>query len=69
MTCQACGCKEEIMIHGHYQCAACGRMNYECCQGETEVAEEKNIELPKICNECWNYEDDHKPYCKRLLDA
>ena len=43
MTCQACGCKEEIMIHGHYQCAACGRMNYECCQGETEVAKEKNI--------------------------
>ena len=36
MTCMICGCKEEIMVHGHYQCAACGRMSYECCQGEQE---------------------------------
>ena len=33
--CSACGCGEEIMIHGHYQCSNCGKlMDGDCCQGE-----------------------------------
>ena len=35
MKCVACGCEEEIMIQGKYQCMKCGRiMDGDCCQGE-----------------------------------
>ena len=35
MDCVVCGCSEEVEIHGHYQCAKCGRMlDGDCCQGE-----------------------------------
>jgi hypothetical protein len=40
----ACGCEEEIMIHGHYQCANCGKIqDGDCCQGETGVKERDRV--------------------------
>ena len=35
MKCQ-CGSEEELWVHGHVQCAKCGRINDgDCCQGES----------------------------------
>tara|TARA_Y100000310_G_scaffold276121_1_gene293067 strand:- start:37 stop:183 length:147 start_codon:yes stop_codon:yes gene_type:complete len=31
-----------VFCHGHYHCAKCGLVNYECCTGERE---EDNEEL------------------------
>ena len=50
IKCISCGCKEEIMIHGHYQCEKCGNiMDGDCCQGEQAQKEneeriDKNFE-------------------------
>ena len=46
MKCIACGCEEEIMIQGKYQCMNCGRiMDGDCCQGEqVQIDKEKRID-------------------------
>ncbi len=43
--CLICGNNEEIMMHGHYMCAQCGKIkDGDCCQGETEDAGTPNPE-------------------------
>ena len=45
MKCIACGCDEEIMIQGKYQCMKCGRiMDGDCCQGKQVQKENKENE-------------------------
>ena len=52
MKCVICGCKEEIMVHGHYQCSKCGRMlDGDCCQGEqvdTKHTDDKTKDDPDV---------------------
>lgn len=35
--CPRCGQSGKIEVHGHYQCAACGSVIDDCCQGECAV--------------------------------
>ena len=41
MNCVVCGCNDEIEVHGHYQCAKCGRiLDGDCCQGSQQNSRE-----------------------------
>ena len=35
--CPRCGRTGKIEVHGHYQCAACGSVIDDCCQGECAI--------------------------------
>ena len=42
MNCVVCGCNDEIEVHGHYQCAKCGRiLDGDCCQGSQQNSREQ----------------------------
>ncbi len=57
MECVVCGCSQEIEIHGHTQCAQCGRvLDGDCCQGsqQNESVKEKIYRENRVCKEFEN---------------
>jgi|TARA_Y100000296_G_scaffold25776_1_gene30270 hypothetical protein len=34
MVCERCMCKDYVKVHGHTQCAKCGCVTEDCCEGE-----------------------------------